>query len=234
MGRDVIQFDDDLRDYVNQMEEEVQPQNQLELEISPLVCVQCGAEVFPEAEPWPKACPVCHSPFDLQAQFAYSRGRDAFTAGQELIIRISPGVREKNLTTSDEMEGLQYYIQAYTALQESFKGELAESQRQLGIEMMAAMARVFLQHGMVSPLESAYWSNLLIELNSLRECAALREKLASPPKGGVIDFFRRWHWRSRLNQLDKALVELNIKILRLERSIAFIDPPRARRKELPR
>jgi hypothetical protein len=57
------------------------------------------------------------------------------------------------------MESLQYYIQAYTA--KRAQGKIAESQRRLAIEMMAAMARVFMQHGMVSQLESAYWSNLL-------------------------------------------------------------------------
>lgn len=209
---------------------EPEPLLQDELEIAPLICAQCGAEVLPEAEPWPEVCPVCQHPFDLQAQFAYSRGRDAFTAGQALILSLSPNLRERNLTTEAEMEGVYYYIQAYTALQESFKGEIAESQRQLGIEMMAAIGRVFLQHGMISPLELAYWSNLLIELNSQRECAALHEKLAAPKTGGVIGMFRRWHWRTRLHQLERALVELDQKILRLERSIAFVDIPRARRK----
>jgi hypothetical protein len=203
--------------------------NRREDPLAPLVCIKCGTEVFTEAEPWPEACPSCRWPFDLKAQFAYIRGLDAFSAGQELIIHIPPRKRERNLTTEAEMEGLQDYIQAYTALQESFKGEIAESQRQFAIEMMAAMARVFMQHGMVSPLEAAYWGNLLVELNSQRERASLLQKLAAQARGGVPGFFRRWHWRTRLKQLETALVEMDEKILRLELNIAFIDPPRARR-----
>jgi hypothetical protein len=215
------------------MENEARPDTQLELEIEPLVCVHCGTEVVTEVEPWPEACPNCQRPFDLDAQFAYSRGRDAFTAGQELIIHISPSRREKDMTTDDEMEGLHYYIQAYTALQRAFQGKIAEVQRRLGIEMMAAMARVFLQHGMVSQLEMAYWSNLLIELNTLLEWVTLKEKIETSKQRGLPGFFLRWRWRLRRNQLETALLELDRKIRLLERQIAFVDPPNARRRDLP-
>lgn len=214
------------------MESDPQTDPQTELDIAPLVCPQCGTEVITDVEPWPEACPRCQRPFDLNAQFAYSRGRDAFTAGQELIITISPSQREKNFTTEIEMEGVQYYIQAYTALQRAFQGRIAESQRRLAIEMMAAMARVFLQHGMISQLEMAYWSNLLLELNTLLERASVKEKLTSSKHEGLKGFFLRWRWRVRKNQLDSALQELDQKIRILESRIAFVDPPKARRREL--
>ena len=130
------------------------------------------------------------------------------------------------------MEGLQYYIQAYTALQRAFRGKIAESQRRLGIEMMAAMSRVFLQHGMVSQLESAFWGNLLLELNALIEINELNEKLAGSNDGGISGVVKRWRWRSRKKQLDEALIEVDKKIHLLERNIAFIEPPKARRKIL--
>jgi hypothetical protein len=208
--------------------------NQEEEDIFPFVCSQCGAEIIPEVEPWPEICQSCQRVFDQKAQLAFCRGQDAFTAGQALILPISPGTREKNLTTEDEMEGVRYYIQAYTALQESFHGEIAESQRQLGIEMMAAMARVFMQHGMVSQLESGYWSNLLLEQNSVNERAELLVKLAAKERGGVIGMIQRWRWRARAHQLEKALIDLDAKILKFERHIAFVDPPDARRIKKPR
>ena len=212
---------------------DAQIENQPDPEVSPLVCPACSTEVFTEAEPWPETCPNCALRFDLEAQFAFSRGSDAFSAGQELIINIAPQRRERNMTTADEMEGVQYYIQAYTALQRAFRGKIAENQRQLGIEMMAAMARVFLQHGMVSQLESAYWGNLLVELNALVERDSLDAKLAGPIEAGLTGTFKRWRWRSRRKQLVEALVEVDRKIRFLERNIAFIDPPKVRRKALP-
>jgi hypothetical protein len=203
----------------------------VEDELVPFMCCVCGTEVIPETEPWPETCPTCRHRFDQHAQLAYCRGQDAFTAGQALILPISPRVRERNLTTEDEMEGLHYYIQAYTALQESFKGEIAESQRALGIEMMAAISRVFVQHGMVSQLEMGYWSSLLVELNSQREQEELSNKLASSARGGMIGLFKRWRWRTRARQLAKALLALDAKILKFERYIAFVDPPQARRRK---
>jgi hypothetical protein len=207
------------------------PESQEGDNLTPFVCSKCSTEVIPEVEPWPEACPTCQRPFDQKAQLAYSRGKDAFTAGQELIIRISPKVRKWNLATDPEMEGIRYYSQAYTALQESFKGDLAESQRHLGIEMMTAIARVFLQHDMISPLESAYWSNLLIEANSQRERKILIDKLATSKGGGAMELIRRVRWKIRLNQLDRGLEDLDVKIIILERNIAFVEPSRARGKK---
>jgi len=196
--------------------------------ITPFVCSQCATEVLPEAEPWPNTCPTCQRSFDLDAQLAYSRGQDAFTAGQELIFQVSPKLRQRNLKTEAELEGLQYYLQAYTALQESFKGDLAKSQLMLGVEMMAAMTNVILQHDLISSLESAYWSNLLLEMNSYKERRSLQEMLENSRQGYLLGTIKRVRWRIRLVQLERALTDLDKKIRTIERSIAFVDPPRVR------
>jgi hypothetical protein len=208
----------------------IQPRAELdEEEPALLVCAQCGTEVITEREPWPEYCPRCQRPFDLAGQFAFMRARDAFTAGQELIIHISPGRRMVSMTSEDEMAGVQCYIQAYSALQKAFTGELAESQRRLGIEMMAAMVRVFVQHGMISPMESAYWSLLMVEMNSQIERDELETKINSSQSGGLREWVLQWRWKSRRTQLEDALRELNRKIQILERQIAFVEKPRARR-----
>ena len=208
----------------------MQTANQItvEPELAPLMCSYCSTEMVVESEPWPETCPNCWRPLDLPTQFAYSRGRDAFIAGQELMIAISPKKRRKDLTTQQEMQGLHYYIQAYTSLQQAFLAELADTQRQLGIEMMAAMAQVFQLHGMVSPLEASYWTTLMIELTTQLEQAGLKEKLARPSTG-FLQLFWRWRWQMRHKQLEKALSTLDERVRTLERNIAFVEKPRARR-----
>lgn len=214
------------------MHDDPQIQTQAELDAEEpalLVCALCGTEVITEQEPWPEYCPRCQHPFDLAGQFAYMRARDAFNAGQELIIHISPGRRMVSMTSEDEMAGVQCYIQAYSAMQKAFTGELAESQRRLGIEMMAAMVRVFVQHGMVSSLESAYWSLLLVEMNTQIERDDLVMKINSSQLSGLRRWVMHWRWKSRRAQLEEALRELNRKIQLLERQIAFVEKPKARR-----
>jgi hypothetical protein len=205
-------------------------QSPAEPELAPLMCAFCQAEMVVEEEPWPETCPTCSRMLDLPTQFAYSRGRDAFIAGQNILITVSPKKRRKDLTTEEEMEGLHYYIQAYSSLQQAFMRNLAESQRQLGIEMMAAIAQVFSQHGIVSPLEVSYWTTLMIEVTTQLEQAGLKEKLANPARGGFMGMILRLRWQIRKNQLEKALVNLDLKIQELERRIAFVDKPRARKK----
>lgn len=203
-----------------------------EPELAPLVCVYCRLEMEPEGEPWPEVCPNCQRPIDLRTQFAYCRGRDAFIAGQEILIHITPRTRRRSLTTAEEMEGVQYYNQAYTALQTALQGELAESQRRMAIEIMAAIALIFQQHGTISPLEASYWRSLWAELNMQIESAQVQEKI-SHAAPGLWGMLIRWRWHTRLTQLKNALVELDRTIPRLERNIAFVERPRARRKTLP-
>lgn len=201
-------------------------------DVEPLVCTRCKTEIETVNEPWPEQCPNCNAWIDVNAQFAYSRGRDAFIAGQELLFGISPATRRKNLTTEDEMQGLQYYAQAFTAFQVAFQGALAESQRRLSIEIMSAIALVFQQHSSISPLEAAYWQALMMELSMQQECEIVRGKIGLS-RPGILGFPIRWRWRQRLTQLEKALVEIDQKINRLERGIKFIERPKVRHKTLP-
>ena len=200
---------------VNQDEIDQEP------ELAPVVCPRCANEI--KEEPFPEACPNCQKRLDLAAQFAYCRGLDAFSFGQELLIRIPPKKRRKSLHTKEELEGLLYYRQAYSSLQLAFQGELAESQRQLGIKMFAAMAALFQMHAMISPLETAYWSLLQKELTKQLAYAAVKEKLEIKNTGGVVGLVRRWRLRYRRMQIEKALIELDTKIRVMEKNINFAE-----------
>ena len=202
-----------------------------EPELAPVVCVNCATEF--DHEPWPQACPRCQHLIDLQAQFAYCRGHNAFTVGQELIMKTYPRKRKKRLPSQFESEGIQLYQQAYISLQQAFQGELAESQRHLGIKMMAAIANIFQFNTMVSPLEAIYWSTLLVELNSHLELISLREKLAKGDNRGLITSLQSWRGRIRLRQLEKAMAMLENKLNYLEYKIGFIQPMHTRIKKEP-
>lgn len=202
-----------------------------ESELTPIVCIACESEIEAEAEPWPEVCPYCQHPIDLDTQFAYSRGLDAFTAGQEILIQISPRLRKRNLFTAEELEGVQYYSQAYSSLQLAFQGVLAESQRRLGIEMMAAIVNIFQQHQTVSEIEFAYWGSLLKELNMQLECRDVRDKITGVRRG-LFAFLIRLRWKLRLRQLENALKDLSERISKFERLANFADPVHARKKIL--
>jgi hypothetical protein len=205
-----------------------QPEILPEPELEPVVCAFCATEF--DHEPWPQTCPNCGRPIDLQAQFAYCRGHNAFTVGQELVMKTYREKKSKNTAIQVEKEGIQDYIQAYTALQRAFQGKLAESQRQLGIRMMAAMSIILQQNTMVSTLEASYWNSLLTELNSQEELAALQEKLAANQNRGLINYPKRWRWQNRQHQVEKGLETLNNKLNLLEHQIGFAEKMNVRQK----
>ena len=209
------------------MDSNPQPEIDQEPELAPLVCPRCAYEI--SEEPWPAACPNCQKKLDLPAQFAYCRGLDAFTVGQELLIKITPKQRRRNLNTKEELEGLEYYKQAYSSLQVAFQGELAESQRLLGIRMFTSMTNIFQMHAMVSPLEYAYWSSLQKEANAQLELVKVKEKLKNLNQGGLGVLAMRFRWYLRVKQLEKALIELDTKIRFIEQNIVFVERPRFRR-----
>ncbi|NSW51006.1 MAG: hypothetical protein HPY85_00690 [Anaerolineae bacterium] len=200
-----------------------------EPELEPLMCATCGTEieVGPEG-PYPTVCPACLQPLDLETQFAYSRGRDAFAVGQEILIRISPRLRKRNLFTTEELEGLEYYKQAYSSLQLAFQGVLAEQQRWLGVEMMAAIVNILLQHQLISELEFGFWGSLNKEQNIQQECVEVQHKMTGLPHG-LFTFLVRLRWHLRLRQLQKALRELDANIHKFQRLIRFTEPVNARR-----
>lgn len=208
-------FDGDVRDF--------------EPELEPMICVACSAEIDLEIEPLPTFCPQCAQPIDLQTQLAFSRGRDAFSVGQEYLIRISPKMRRRNMFTAEEREGLQYLTQAYSSLQLAFQGELAEPQRRLGIEMMASMVNILQQHQSVSEFEYAFWGSLMKELSTQLERGDVLQKIEAV-KPGLFAWLIRLRWRLRLRQLEKFLVEMDDKIVKFESILKFAEPLKTRNK----
>jgi hypothetical protein len=204
------------------------PEIQPEPELEPVVCAACATEI--DHEPWPKACPNCGRPIDLQAQFAYCRGHNAFTVGQDIVMKAYRGKKPKYVAIQKENEGIQYYLQAYSALQRAFQGKLAESQRQLGIRMMASMGQVLQHNTMISPLEASYWNTLLTEINAQQELAALQEKLSQDQNRSLFHYPKRWRWRNRQHQLEKGLDTLNNKLNLLEHQIGFTEKMNPRQK----
>jgi hypothetical protein len=201
-----------------------------EPELAPIICVACGKEIEWGEEPYPVRCYACHEPIDLPSQMAFSRGSDAFAEGQELLFFVSPKRRRRSITTPEEMEGLHYYMQAYSSLQLALQGKVADQQFQQAAQMMAAMANVFLQHGSVSPLESAYWGSLVKESNTHKEWIEVGEKI-SAVKPGAFTWLKRLRWRLRKHQLKKALIDLDQKITKLERYMKFAEQSSFRRKK---
>ena len=199
-------------------------------ELAPMICVACGKEIEWGEEPYPVRCYHCHEPIDLPSQMAFSRGCDAFGVGQELLFIVSPKKRRSSITTPEEIEGLHYYMQAYSSLQLALLGKVAAQQYHQAAQMMTAIANVFMQHGRVSPLESAYWGSLLKESNTEQTLKELDEKL-SQDIPGLFAWLKRLRWRTRKNQLKKALVDLDEKITNLERYMKFAGQSSFRRKE---
>ena len=200
-------------------------------ELSPVICIACGASYEGETESIPEICTACGAAIDLETQFAFSRAVDSFDYGQQLFMRISPRMRQRNPFSDMEMEVLRYYQQSYSSFFRSFEGELAESQRRMAIEIMASICMVQLQHQVISSIESAYWQSLLKELSMQKERIEVEEKIANPP--GAFKGLIKLRWQLRRNQLNGALVELDHKIEKLEKAINFAQPPKVRRKELP-
>jgi hypothetical protein len=198
------------------------------MEEQPFICPYCETElVLPEGV-WYYSCDHCGKHLDLKSQFAFLRGLDAFKEGQDLIETVSPNKRRLSFTARDQT-ALKLFMEAYSSLQVAFQADLEESQRSLGVEMMASMANEFMKRNLVSSFEASYWSTLMIEQTAQNEYDMLKQKLAE--LDGPLQFIQQRRWTSRQKQLQKSLVELDDKIKRLENQIAFIDIPRGRRKK---
>lgn len=200
----------------------------LEIEPAPLVCPQCNKEFeLPEGQ-WEYTCLHCGNRVEnMPAQFSYSRGYDAFFAGQRVYIDIPPKRRTSLAYAEQAQEVTKLYMEAYTALQEALQSYLAESQLYKAIEIMAAISHLFMQVGLISPVEANYWTSLMIEQTSRKELDELNQKIARPASG----FFRplaRLNWRRRRRQLVKGLARLDKRIHNIEQYIAFATPPKVR------
>jgi hypothetical protein len=200
-----------------------------EIQPAPLICPKCDQEFDYIEGQWEYTCQKCgHRIDNLEAQFAYSRGYDAFFAGQRVYMEIPPSRRSRLAYAEQAHEAFQFYTQAYTGLQEAFQANLADSQRKKAIEVMASIANLFIQTGLVSPLESNYWTSLMIEQVNRQEYEELEQKLSQPARG-ILGVFPRLRWQLRKRQLAKALDRVQRKIQQIEQNIAFITPPRVRK-----
>lgn len=195
------------------------------MDTPPFTCPYCETVLDLPEDAWYYTCPRCQKRLDLTVQFAYLRGLDAFTEGQEVMIGISP--RKKRMENPSMQQAMELFREAYSSLQVAFlSSNLAQAQKQLGLEMMASMANEFMKLNMVSTLEMSYWKSLLVELKSQNEYDEIKARLASP--GSALMLLKRIHWQIRRKQLFRALADLDRKLKMLERQIEFIDVPRAR------
>lgn len=194
---------------------------------SSLNCPYCDTVLSITAEMWSCTCRQCGKRLDLKSQFAYLRGLDAFSEGQDIYQRIPPKKRRQFL--AQDAEALELFRQAYSSLQVAFTVELEENQRALAVEMMSSMTQEFLRRLMTSPLEAQYWNTLMVMQTAQAEYARLTVQLAQP-NPGLWGSLQRWRWSSRRKQLTEAIVKQEDKLDALERQIEFTEVPRARPK----
>jgi hypothetical protein len=194
---------------------------------APFICPYCESELALPDDVWYFTCPQCNNRLDLKSQFAYLRGLDAFSEGQDIIQSMSP--RKRQVHDPRVKEAMALFKKAYSSIQVAFLTHLEEKQRSLGVEMMSSMTGEFLKWNLISPLESNYWQTLLVEQKAQDEYDQIKQKLAE--LGGPLQMLTRLRWRMRQKQLIKALVDLKVKVEALENQIEFVDNPRARKKK---
>jgi hypothetical protein len=199
-------------------------------ELEPFVCPKCQTEinmpVIGERDEIP--CPKCMFTINILPQCAYIRGLGAFSEGQEIVMKVSPKKRMRNPYLHELQVAADLYMQAYSALQQAFQGELGESQRRLAIEMMASISQLFLQYNMISGLEANYWHLIMVEKTTRQEVEKIDKKLAKPIPLGSLNILRL-RWQIRKKQLNKSLTMIDQKIRKLEHDIGFLEPPQVRR-----
>jgi DNA-directed RNA polymerase subunit RPC12/RpoP len=196
---------------------------------APLVCPNCDKEFDLAEEQVEYTCQKCGKRVEnMQAQFSYSRGYDAFFAGQRILMAIPPSRRSRQAYAEQSLDATQLFSQAYTALQEAFQHNLADSQRYKAIEIMASISNLFIQKDLVSPLEANYWSSLMIEQVNRKEYDEINHKL-SQPTAGIFGFLVRLNWIRRRREVKGGLVRIEKKIFAIEQNIAFASPPRVRK-----
>jgi hypothetical protein len=193
----------------------------------PFKCPYCDTELQIPDDLWYYSCNHCGKRLDLKSQFAFLRGVDAFSEGQELFQKIHPKKRRQYL--AQEEAALELFRQAYSSLQVAFMAEMEESQRAMGVEMMASMNQEFLKQSMISPLEAQYWNTLMIVQTAQNEYDRLTQNLARATPG-LWGTLKRWRWSARKKQLVEALVKQENRLDALERQIEFTDVPKARTK----
>jgi hypothetical protein len=197
------------------------------MENPPFNCPYCETVlVIPDGD-WYFTCPQCRNRLDLKSQFAFLRGLDAFSEGQDIMQSMS--LKKRRMQNPRVTDALASFKEAYSSLQVAFLANLAEEQRSLGVEMMASMSTEFMKWDLVSAFETTYWKLLLVEQNAQAEYDQLKVKLANAT--GPLRMLVRIRRQARQKQLLKALVDLDRKLRALERQIEFVDVPRARNEK---
>lgn len=193
----------------------------------PFTCPFCETEIQLPEDAWYFTCPSCGHRLDISSQFAFLRGLDAFSEGQNIIEKVSPRKRRTPFYPLDQ-QAIELFQEAYSALQVAFQAELAEKQRTLAIEMMSSMSGEFMKRNMISMLEMNYWNTLMVELTAQYEYDSLKEKLAGEKT--PLGFIGRYRWRSRQKKLLASLAEIEKRIAAFEREIQFTEVPKVRNK----
>lgn len=195
---------------------------------TPFTCPFCEKELnLPEEEVNEITCDYCGKHLDLQAQFAFKRGAEAFQEGHDAYQGLSYRKKKNPSFDAHEQAIVRVFEEAYFSIQQAFSSDLAEPQRIMGVEMMVNMVQFFFKRDMISGLESSYWGLLMIEHSAQEEYDILRQKLASP--AGALGFIKRMRWQMRKEQLKRALVNLDQKIRHMESQMAFTYPIHARK-----
>jgi hypothetical protein len=195
-----------------------------------LTCPYCETELSIPDSLWYYTCSHCGQRLDLKSQFAFLRGLDAFSEGQELFQKVSPKKRmRRQFFLSTDREALDLFREAYSSLQVAFMAELEPNQRILGVEMMTSMTQEFKVRLMISQQEAQYWNTLMVEHTAQVEYDRLTKKLSQPAEG-VFGSIWRWRWRARQKQLLQSLEKIDRKIESLEKEIEFTDIPKTRNK----
>jgi hypothetical protein len=195
---------------------------------SAFVCPKCAEQIEPVADGASLNCYRCGHRIDTPAQLAFLRGQAAYYSGS---FGLTQRKRDKKRPDSSAEDGatVRQYMLAYSALQEAFQGELAESQRRAGIRMMAAVSQEFQQKTLISPLESGYWVALLMEVRVEEDLAEVRAKLADSQANNLAEHLARFRLWLKNRRLEAQLKQLDQKIRLIELGIEFATPPRARK-----
>jgi hypothetical protein len=190
-------------------------------------CPNCQGLLSVPDGVWMLTCGTCGIRLDLSGHFAFLRALAAFEEGQEVMQNLNPK-KQRAAFSQAEGDALKLFMEAYSSLQVAFQHDLAEVQRQVGVEMMTSMATEFMKRNMVSSLEANYWNSVMVEQTAQEEIDRLRAKLNSP--AGKAGFLRRWRWSNRIRQLRAALAQSGAKLTALESQIAFVEIPHARKR----
>ncbi len=184
------------------------------------VCPTCGALLTPPEEGWGMQCPQCNRRVDLTGQFAYVRAFQAFEEAAEVFDELKDlkKLRQRAIDyTNREQDGYMLFGEAYSALQEAFRYELAENQHQHGVKMMISVAQLFVPRGMISGMEATYWNSLMVEQVAHKELAKIEAVLADsalPPP-----LFQRLRLRLRRGQLKREIARLDKHIRSVEKGL---------------